>query len=56
MTRSQEILALQAEYALLMAKRKFAEASRVFARLRKLMLFELTDENRAVAGKGRKAA
>jgi hypothetical protein len=43
-TRTQEIGVLQAEYALLMAKRKFAEASRVFMRLRRLMLFELGDE------------
>ena len=46
MTRAQEIGVLQAEYALLMSKRKFAEASRVFAKLRKKMLFELTDETK----------
>jgi hypothetical protein len=44
MTRREQIVLLQAEYALLMAKRKFAEAPRVFGRLKSLMMRELNEE------------
>jgi hypothetical protein len=46
MTRREEIVVLQAEYALMMNKRKFAEASRVFGRLKSLMMRELNDETK----------
>lgn len=49
MTRREEIVVLQAEYALLMQKRKFAEASRVFGRLKSLMMRQLNEEDREKA-------